>query len=379
MIFMDFLKRTWVEIDLDALKNNYRKILNKCNAEIIPAVKADAYGHGGVEIASALQSFGNDFFAVSNVAEAIELRENGITGKILILGYTPEEGVEYLLKYDISQCIYSEDYAEIISNKAKTLGGKIKSHLKIDTGMGRIGFVLREEDLDLCGIERVLNLEGLDFEGIFTHFPSADSKLKNDVEFTKNQYKKFTQTVSVLEEKGYKFKIKHCCNSAGLWAFDNMHMDAVRPGIILYGINPSEDIDVSSDFIPVMSMYSVVSMVKDAYVGDTVSYGRTYTADKKRKIATISAGYADGIPRLLSNKGYVYINGKRAPIIGRICMDQFCIDVSDIEDVKIGDTAEIFGKNISVTEVAKIAQTIGYEIICGVTKRVPRIKINERQ
>lgn len=376
---MHLTKRVWAEIDIEALKNNYDKICSKCGVRLIPAVKADAYGHGAVSVASALQSFGNDFYAVACLAEAIELRENGIKGDILILGYTPEEDVEYLIEYDITQTIYSEEYADIIGNKAKSLGSKVKSHLKLDTGMGRIGFDCREEKFDLSGVINALNKENLDFVGVFTHFSVADSDSESDIQFTRKQFGNFCRVISILEEKGYSFKIKHCCNSAGLCDFDDMYMDAVRPGIILYGINPSDDIEENYDFQPVMSVYAKVSMVKEISDGEAVSYGRTYKADKKRKIASVNAGYADGVPRLLSNNGFVFIGGKRVPIVGRVCMDQFCIDVTELDEVKIGDTVEIFGKNISVSEVAKRAQTIGYEIVCGISKRVPRIIINERQ
>lgn len=379
MMFMNFSKRVWAEIDLGALRKNYCKIRNKCNVEIIPAVKADAYGHGAVCVSSVLQNMGNKFYAVACISEAVELRENGIEGEILILGYTPVEDVEHLIKYNISQTVYSEEYAEMIGNKAKELKEKIKCHLKLDTGMGRIGFDCREGRFDESSVIKVLELESLEFMGVLTHFPVSDSKEDSDIEFTKKQFEYFCKAISLLEEKGYNFKIKHCCNSAGFLLFDDMYMDAVRPGIMLYGINPVDDTDMNFEFEPVMSFNSKVSMIKEVEKGESVSYGRTYKTDKKRKIASVSAGYADGVPRLLSNNGYVFINGKRAPIVGRVCMDQFCIDVTDLDEISIGDTVEIFGKNVSVCEVAKRAQTISYEIICGISKRVPRITINERQ
>lgn len=370
---MDFFKRTWVEIDIKALENNYNVICKNSKSKVIPVVKADAYGHGADYIVPALQNQGADFFAVSNVAEAVELRELGINGDILILGYTPVDSVSVLIKYNIIQCVYSLDYAKLISQKAIELNGKIKSHLKLDTGMGRIGFGCRQEKLS--EILEALSLDGLCFDGVFTHFAVADSGNKNDIDYTNNQYKIFDETVKKLENSGYSFNLKHCCNSAGIISCGGMHMDAVRAGIILYGLNPSDDVDMSSLLVPVMSMYSVVSMVKELDMGDCVSYGRTYSASKKCRIATVSAGYADGVPRLLSNNGYVIIKGKKAPIVGRVCMDQFCIDVSDIQDVAIGDTVEIFGKNLSVDEVAKSAQTINYEIVCGISKRVSRVLI----
>lgn len=372
---MDFLRRAWVEIDLNALKSNYKTICSQCKSKVIPVIKADAYGHGASQVASALQESGADFFAVSNISEAIELRKSGIKGEILILGYTPVEAVNLLREYNIIQCIYSYEYASQVNDEAEKLGVMIKSHLKLDTGMGRIGFDCREGKYIEAELIGALKLEHLDFKGVFTHFPSADSYEESDIEFTRCQYEIFNNTVEKLEKEGFGFEMKHCCNSAGFYCFEDMHLDAVRAGIILYGLSPSDEIELSDGYIPVMSMYSAVSMVKTVEKDETVSYGRTYKAESKRKVATVSAGYADGVPRLLSNKGYVLINGQKAPIIGRVCMDQFCVDVTELDNISVGDKVEIFGKNISVNQVAKIAQTINYEIICGISKRVLRIDI----
>ena len=370
---MDFLRRAWVEIDLVALKNNYKIIKDTCNTRVISVVKADAYGHGFEHCVKALEEVGCDMFAVSNVLEAVELRDVGIKGDILVLGYTPVETAETLAKNNIIQCVYSLEYATALSEKASELGIEIKAHLKLDTGMSRIGFNCRNEETDVLEIEKALLLDNLKYTGVFMHFASADSNDASDVDFTKLQFERFMDTVSKLEQKGFNFPIKHSCNSAGAISYDDMYLDAVRAGIVLYGLKPSEDVVIDSGIKPVMSMYSVVSQVKTILPEDTVSYGRTFKADKPLKVATITCGYADGVPRLLSNKGRVLINGKSAQIIGRVCMDQFCVDVTDIPDVKIGDVAEIFGNNISVDEVALNAQTINYEIVCGITKRVPKI------
>ncbi len=372
---MDFLRRAWVEIDLNALKSNYKTICKRSKSKVIPVIKADAYGHGASQVASALQNVGADFFAVSNISEAVELRNSGIKGEILILGYTPVEAVKFLDEYDIIQCIYSYDYASQVNDEAKRLNIRIKSHLKLDTGMGRIGFDLRSGKCKKNELISLLKLEHLDFKGVFTHFPSADSYKESNIEFTRCQYEIFNKTVEMLEKEGFSFEMKHCCNSAGFYCFEDMHLDAVRAGIILYGLSPSDEVELGGEYIPVMSMYSAVSMVKTVEKGETVSYGRTYKAESERKVATVSAGYADGVPRLLSNKGYVLINGKKAPIIGRVCMDQFCVDVTEIDEVSVGDKVEIFGKNISVNRVAEFANTINYEIICGISKRVLRIDI----
>ncbi len=371
---MDFLRRAWVEIDLDALKKNYDFVCKKCNTKVIPVVKADAYGHSAVLVASVLQECGADMFAVSNVLEAVELRDAGITGEILVLGYTPTDAVLLLKEHNITQCVYSLEYAISLSKEAVNNDIEIKAHLKLDTGMGRIGFNCRN-NCDTTEIENALKLSGLTYTGVFAHFSVADSDKTDDIDYTNLQYKRFCNTVEKLEKSGYRFEMKHCCNSAGSVKYNEMALDAVRAGIILYGLSPSKDVH-SEDLIPVMTMYSVVSMIKEIETDDYVSYGRTYKATQKRRIATISAGYGDGVPRLLSNKGCVQINGKKAPIVGRVCMDQFCVDVTEIDDIKVGDKAEIFGKNISVDDVADLAQTINYEIVCGISKRVPRISVN---
>jgi len=371
---MDFLRRAWVEIDLNALKNNYKAIEKAAGTKVIPVVKADAYGHGVAPIVKALQDNGADMFAVSNALEAIELREAGIKGDILVLGYTPADAVALLVEHNITQCVYSLDYAIALSRNATSISKNVNVHLKLDTGMGRIGFDCRKDDSDISGIVSALRLEGLNYTGVFAHFSVADSNCEDDVLFTNSQYARFCNTLKKLKSEGFDFEFKHCCNSAGLVKYSDMALDGVRAGIILYGLSPSCDVK-ANDVTPVMSMYSVVSMVKDISKGDTVNYGRTYKAQEKRRIATISAGYADGIPRLLSNKGYVLIKGKKAPIVGRICMDQFCIDVTDIDGVEVGDIVEIFGRNISVDIVADTAQTINYEIVCGISKRIPRIVV----
>lgn len=375
MYSMDFLKRAWVEINLNALKHNYNTVCKMSGVKVIPVVKANAYGHGAPSVATALQECGADMFAVSNVVEGIELRDAGINGDILILGYTPVDAFDLLIEHNIIQCVYSLEYAEALSAQAVKQNTTLKVHLKIDSGMGRIGFDCRKNDCDISEILKALALDGLKFTGVFTHFSVSDSRDEDNVKFSRDQYDRFNRVVSQLEKHGFSFPLKHCSNSAAIVSYSDMCLDAVRAGIVLYGLAPSDEVSAKS-FLPVMSMYSTISMVKNVESGDSVSYGRTYIADKKRKIATVSAGYADGVPRLLSNNGYVLINGKKAPIVGRVCMDQFCVDVSDIDDVKMGDVAEIFGDNISVDVIADISKTINYEIICGINKRVPRLYKN---
>ena len=366
---MDDLHRTWAEIDLAALADNFAAIRKRCGQKIYAVIKADAYGHGAVKAAQVLQRCGAYGFAVSNIAEAEELRAAGIKLPILILGYTQVEYAAALTKFDIEQCVYSLEYAEALNEAAN---GKIRVHLKLDTGMGRIGFDCRAEDAaGLMDAKQVLSLENLEACGVFMHFAAADAPAEQ--EFTDAQYRRFLAAVAALESDGHKFRIKHCRNSAAILTLPEEKTDAVRAGIILYGLAPDAGMTLPEDFKPVMSLYSIVSMVKTIAGGDTVSYGRTYKAENPRIIATVSAGYADGVPRLLSNRGSVLIHGKQAKIVGRVCMDQFCVDVTDIENVKMGDTVTIFGAGLSAEEVAGAADTINYEIVCGISKRVPRV------
>ncbi len=372
-----FFHRTWVEVNLKRLRDNFQMIRNMVKQKIYAVVKADAYGHGAVQVAKVLEQAGVDGFAVSNLVEAEELRQAGISGPVLILGYTPAEYAQRLYQGDFSQCLYSAEYAQKLDRWAEKEGVVVKAHLKLDTGMGRLGFDLRTDELSaLDEAKQVLRLKNIDTTGVFMHFAVADSGEEADVEFTRAQYDRFCSAVEALE-KEHPFQERHCCNSAATLCLPEEKGDAVRAGIILYGLEPSSDVALPKDIQPVMSLYSVVSMVKTVAQDQTVSYGRTYAAPETRKIATVTAGYADGVPRMLSNKGSVLIRGQRAPIVGRVCMDQLCVDVTDIADVAMGDVVTIFGPGLPVEEVAQLAQTINYEIICGITKRVPRIYIEK--
>lgn len=369
-----FLKRTWAEIDTSALIHNYKLIKSKTgNSHIMAVVKADAYGHTTEIVVPALEKAGVDSYAVSNLQEALELRELGVKSTILVLGYTPPEAFDTLAKYGISQTVYDVENAYLLSQSAQKVGIPIHIHIKLDTGMSRIGFDCRNDSL--CGISeilKVLEMKMLKFEGIFTHFSVADSSSNDDKAFTQAQYTRFCKAVSYLEEYGYKPDFIHCCNSAGILNYPySSDTNLCRAGIALYGLDPESKGSLDG-FLPVMSFKSTVSFIKEIKKGDSVSYGRSFTAPKDMKIATVSAGYADGFPRKLSGKGYVLINGKKAEIIGKICMDQFMVDITEI-DVKSGDEVLLFGNDLPVEEVAKAADTINYEIICGISKRVPRI------
>ena len=371
---MNYLRRTWAEIDASALVHNFGKIRSLTDAKIFSVVKANAYGHSVELVAPILDRAGTDYFAVSNLEEAKELRALGINKPILILGYTPPEKADELSEYSLIQTVYSLAFAKELNSYAKKADTVISTHLKLDTGMCRLGFNFRNEGFsDIEEVIKLKELENLSFEGVFTHFAAADINTK----FTNEQYTRFISAVECLEENGFSFKVKHCCNSAAFINHKELHLDAVRPGIILYGLTPDTAMDLGEAFKPVMSFKSVVSFVKDVKAGDTVSYGNTYTFKRDSKIATVTAGYADGVPRLLSNKGRVMVGGKYANIVGRICMDQFCIDVTDIDDVKIGDVVTLFGEGLPVEEFARNADTINYEIVCSLTKRVPKVLIED--
>lgn len=365
-----FLRRTWAEIDTNALISNFKLLKNK-SEKIMAVVKADAYGHNVGIVAPLLDKAGVDCFAVSNIEEAVELRKLGTQKNVLILGYTPPEAFNLLCEYDISQTVYDYNTAVLLSETAKKHNKCIKIHIKLDTGMSRLGFNCQNSELfALEDILKTLRLENLCFEGVFTHFAVSDGETENEKEFTIKQYNNFVNAVDVLKDNGFEPTYIHCNNSAGVMNY-GFKSSVSRCGIALYGLDPKSKTLVEG-LTPVMSFKSVVSFVKEIKKGDTVSYGRTFKADKNMKTATVSVGYADGYPRLASNKAYVVINGKKAKVLGRVCMDQLVVDVTDIE-TKVGDEVLLFGKNLPVELLAECAETINYEIVCGITKRVPRV------
>ncbi|MBQ3547632.1 MAG: alanine racemase [Clostridia bacterium] len=372
---MDFLHRTWAEIDTKALLHNLKIFKEKLgNKKIMAVVKADAYGHSAKDLCPILDQNGADWFAVSNINEAITLREIGIKKPILILGYTPVEMVSELNEHNLSQCVYSIEYAQKLSALAVFYGIKVKAHIKLDTGMSRLGFNCKNDDLcELDDAIKSASLPNIICEGVFTHFAVSDRTESEEDGFTDKQYSLFIKACDKFKAEGFSDALFHCCNSAGTLLDNDKYLDMVRVGISLYGLSPSSNLTLNDDLTPVMDVKSVVSLVKEIGIGDTVSYGRTFKCEKPMKIATITAGYADGYPRLLSNQGYVYINGHRADIIGRVCMDQMCVDVTDIPNVKMGDEVLLFGKALKVDALADLCNTINYEIICGISPRVPRV------
>ena len=365
--------RTWCEVNLDTIYENfikYRNFVGK-DTKIMAVIKADAYGHGAIPCAEKLQGV-TDYFAVAFADEAIDLRENNITAPILILGYSPKTTAKTIVENDITATVYDVDCAKELSKEAKKQGKTAKIHIKIDTGMSRIGFIWDSPET-IKQITEISKLENIETEGIFTHFATADEE---DCTFTNLQFRRFMSIVNTLEKSGVKFKIKHSCNSAGAMRFPDMHLDMVRIGIGLYGCYPSE-FNYNLDLAPAMSMKTRVVNVKTVKKGDSVSYGATFTAKEDMKVATISVGYADGYLRTLSDKASVLVNGKYAKILGRICMDLCMIDVSDVNNISVGDEVLLFGTKddgiLPVSQLASISETISYEILCGMAKRVPRI------
>lgn len=383
---MDFIRRTWAEINLDAAAHNYKEIRKRASksAMLCCVIKADGYGHGAVMLAHLYEKLGADWFAVSNIEEAMQLRSAGIKKPVLILGYTPAECAEMLSENNISQAVYSLEYAEALNECAEKAGVKIKIHLKLDTGMSRIGLLCQSRSEDNKAVSdgfNICSMPSFETEGVFTHFAVADEG-EDGEDFTINQFDNFMYTVKRLEQMGVKFKVRHCANSGAIEDYPQMHLDMVRAGIVLYGLVPSVKIKNPLDLQPVMELKSAVSHTKEIHPGMTVSYGRTYTADKTARLATIPVGYADGYVRSVAKDGYVLLHGKRAKIRGRICMDQCMVDISDIEDVKIGDAATVFGRDKNAPGADDIANwigTINYEVTCIVGKRVARVYLKNNE
>lgn len=370
---MEEFTRTYSVIHLDAIRKNIgevKKIVGE-NTKIMAIVKANGYGHGAVRVANTIK---NDVygFAVATVREALQLRENGIDNMILILGYVCKAEYETVINNNITLALLTTKMAEDISVCAEKLGKKAKCHIKINTGMNRIGFPVNEQTVD--EIAKIKSLPMLDCEGIFMHFATADEE---DKTLSKRQYSLFTGLIGELEEKGVYFSIKHCANSGAIVDLPEMKMDMVREGIILYGLMPSyELINKNVRFYPALELKSHVIFVKDIPAGEGISYGWTYITERPTKVATIAIGYADGYPRSLSSKGYVLIHGKRARILGRICMDQMMVDVTDIPDVHVEDVVTVVGKDgdeeITVDTLNELAGIFNYEFICGISERVEK-------
>ena len=367
--------RCYAEISLEAIGHNIREVKKRLpeGLKLLGVVKANAYGHGAVPVASYLENQ-VDYFATATIEEAVELRENGISAPILILGYVSPSQYGDLVEYDITQTIDSYAQALALEKEAARQNRKAKAHLAVDTGMTRIGFQVTEHDADEAA--KIADLPHIELEGMFTHFSCADQE---DKTYCSMQMEKYDKMTALLAERGVTIPLRHICNSAGIMEFDDHRFEMVRSGIITYGIYPSEEVKKERlDLIPALSWKSHVIHVKEVGPGIGVSYGATYVTEKPMtRIATVSAGYADGYPRALSNQGCVLIHGKKAPIIGRICMDQMMVDVTDIPDVQVEDVVTLVGtdgdETITIEEIANPAARFDYEMLCDISSRVTRV------
>ena len=368
----------WAEINLSNISHNMRELrrVTEPDARVMAVVKANGYGHGAIPVSQAVLANGADYLGVAILAEALELRQAGIEAPILIFGFTPTEQAADAVQLDIAQTVYSFAGAEAISQAAVRLGKRAKIHIKIDTGLGRLGFLT--EIGTPKEIVKIAGLPGIEIEGIFTHFSVAGS---GDKRYTYSQYTQFTEIISRLKSMGLEIPIKHASNSAGLIDLPDVHMDMVRAGITIYGLYPSNEVLRDKvDLKPALCLKAQVAQVKMVPEGTSISYGRTYITKQASKVATIPLGYADGYTRLLSNKAPAIIHGQKVSQIGTICMDQFMIDVSSVSGVQNGDevilVGEQGGQKITVDDLANLVGTINYEIVCMLSERVPRVYIN---
>ncbi|WP_461613441.1 alanine racemase [Clostridium sp. Marseille-QA1073] len=371
------LRPVWAEVDLDKLAYNMREIRKIAKSKnVIAVVKADGYGHGAVDIAPVLLQNGANGLAVAVISEAVELRRAGIEAPIMVLGFTPPNLIDNLLRYDIEQTVINYEFAKELSNMARKKNKIAKIHIAVDTGMGRIGFLPNDKSID--EIYKISQLSNVEIEGLFSHFSSAD---EGDKEYTKLQVKRFDDFYSKLKNLNIKINNRHIGNSAAIIDLPETHFEAVRPGIILYGYYPSNE--VVKDKIklkPVMSLKSNIIHIKTLPPGEHISYGRRFKTERESVIATLPVGYADGYTRLLFGKAKVIVNGKFAPVVGTICMDQCMIDITNIDGVELGNEVILIGEDdhnnkFTADNVAELLGTINYEIVCAINKRVPRVYI----
>lgn len=369
------VRPTYVQVNLDNLIHNFDEIRRniKEGTMIMPVIKANGYGHGSVELGKLYKEIGAERLAVSLLNEGVELRRAGINGPLMILNYTPSYQMDTVVANDLIQSIYRYEDAFNLSKVAGEMGKIVKIHIKIDSGMGRVGFLPNDDSVS--DIIRISKLSNLEIEGIFTHFAKAD---ETDKSFTRLQFDRFMKIVANLEKEGLSIPIKHVSNSAAIIDHPEYNLDLVRPGIMLYGYYPSFEVDMNRIHLkPAMTLKAIISNVKDVEKDTGISYGHIYHTERKSKIATVPIGYADGYSRLLSKKAEAFIKGKLVPVVGRICMDQLMLDVTDVEDVKPGDEIVFFGEGVrgypSVDEVSEKLGTINYELVCMMGRRLPRV------
>ena len=374
--------RVYARIDLDAIAYNMEQMKRnlKADTKVMAVIKADGYGHGAIQIAEMMENMDYIWgFAVATLDEAIVLRTEGIKKPILVLGCVFPDQYMAMLKNDIRMNVYTEEMAESISQMAAREGMTAYMHIKLDTGMSRLGFDMSKESVEV--IARISQMKNVNMEGIFTHFAKAD---ETDKAFTRKQIQDFCWMVESLKEKDVTFQYEHCANSAAIIDVKEANFDLVRAGISIYGLYPSEEVKKENVKLkPAMVLKSHIAFVKEIEAGTPISYGGTFVSKEKMKIATIPVGYADGYPRSLSNVGYVLIRGKKAPIVGRVCMDQFMVDVTHIDGANFGDRVTLVGQDgnekISIEDLSELSGRFNYEFICDLGKRIPRVYVKDRK
>ena len=377
---MKTLKRTWAEISLDNLEHNYRALRARTpqGCKFLGVIKADAYGHGAVPVSGTLSELGCEYLAVSNLEEAVQLRRGGIRTPILILGYTPPEYADTMVFMDLTQEIHSIDYARALEERLRGTNYILNVHLKLDTGMGRIGFLAYGDHSELPQLAAFSQLTHLRVEGVFTHFSVADSRREDDERYTALQYARFCDALAELDSYGIRPTLRHCANSAVTILHPEYSLDMVRGGIALYGCAPDVDCEGLLDLRPVMTLRTTIAQIRDVAAGTPISYGRTFTAPRDLRMAVLPIGYADGLSRGLSGKVSFRLRGQDVPVIGRICMDMCMVDITSVSDAKAGDELTLFGYDedgvrVPVERLAQASGTISYEILCTLSKRIARL------
>ena len=377
---MKTLKRTWAEISLDNLEQNYRALRAHIpqGCKFLGVIKADAYGHGAVPVSGTLSELGCEYLAVSNLEEAVQLRRGGIRTPILILGYTPPEYADTMVFMDLTQEIHSIDYARALEERLRGTNYILNVHLKLDTGMGRIGFLAYGDHSELPQLAAFSQLTHLRVEGVFTHFSVADSRREDDERYTALQYTRFCDALAELDSYGIRPTLRHCANSAVTILHPEYSLDMVRGGIALYGCAPDVDCEGLLDLRPVMTLRTTIAQIRDVAAGTPISYGRTFTAPRDLRMAVLPIGYADGLSRGLSGKVSFRLRGQDVPVIGRICMDMCMVDITSVSDAKVGDELTLFGYDedgvrVPVERLAQASGTISYEILCTLSKRIARL------
>ncbi len=376
---MKLLKRTWADVSLDHLSHNYKVLRQHVSpgCRFLGVVKADAYGHGAVPISRHLEDLGAEYLAVSNLEEAIQLRRGGLRLPILILGYTPPTYAEDMADMGIRQEVHSLDYAYALQDRLFGTGKQLLVHLKLDTGMSRLGFLCQQGENALNQLLEVMELSCLKVEGMFTHFPASDSPSPEDMEFTRQQYALFLSYIEALESAKKRPEICHCCNSGATILHPEFALDMIRPGIATYGIAPSPSLAGMLDLKPILTLSSTISQIQTYPAGVSVSYGRSYVTPREQTLAVVPIGYADGLPRRLSGQTEFLLHGVRVPVVGRICMDMCMVDVSNVPQAKVDDCVIVMGTGYdgarSICGVAAQIDNLPYEILCGINKRIPRM------